>query len=262
VAISTKYAHGVFSWVHLGTTDAAAAKRFYGGLFGWQFEDMPAGPEMTYTFVKLKNQSVGGLYALSKEMLSDGVPSHWLPFINVRDADDIAAKAWQGGGRVVTTPMDVLDVGRMAVLQDPTGAQVAIWQAKTHRGADIVNETGAMCWNELLTPNVETAGRFYGATFGWTADVVDTSADSSYTIFKAGMTQVGGMMARPPQMKDVPPNWLTYFAVMDCDRTARRVGELGGTIRKAPMDIPNIGRFAVCQDGQGAVFAIFTPQSA
>jgi predicted enzyme related to lactoylglutathione lyase len=262
VATSTKYAHGVFSWVHLGTPDPTGAKRFYGNLFGWQFEDMPAGPEMTYTFVKLKNQSVGGLYALSRDMLAQGVPAHWLPFVNVTDVDGIAKNTSQGGGKVLYPPMDVLDVGRMAVLQDPTGAQVAIWQAKTHLGADLINETGAMCWNELMTPDVQAAGRFYGATFGWTAELVDTSADSSYTIFKAGTTQVGGMMARPPQMKDVPPNWLTYFGVTDCDGTAKKVGELGGKILKPPMDIPNIGRFAVCQDGPGAVFAIFTPQNA
>ena len=205
---------------------------------------------------------MAGLYALDKDMLSQGVPSNWVPFVNVVSADDVAKKASESGGKVLYAPMDVLDVGRMAVLQDPTGANIAIWQAKKHLGADIINETDAMCWNELLTPDVKAAGRFYGATFGWTADLVDTSADSSYTIFKAGTTQVGGMMARPPQMSDVPPNWLIYFGVTDCDGTAKKVGELGGKILKAPMDIPNIGRFAVCQDGQGAVFAIFTPQRA
>src|SRR5207302_5328842 len=95
----------------------------------------------------------------------------------------------------------------------------------------------------------------------WSAELVDTSEDSSYTIFKAGTTQVGGMMARPPRLKDVPPNWLTYFAVADCDGAAKQVGELGGTVLKAPDDIPNVGRFAVCKDGQGAVFAVFTPKT-
>ena len=257
MTIGTKYAHGVFSWVHLATTDPGAAKRFYGSLFGWEFEDMPAGPEMTYTFISLKKHSVAGLYALKN------APSHWLPFVNVVDADDVAKKVAQAGGKVLNAPMDVLDVGRMAVLQDPTGANIAIWQAKKHLGADTINETGAICWNELMTPDIGAAGRFYGAAFGWTADLVDTSADSSYTIFKAGTTtQVGGMMARPPRMNDVPPNWLTYFCVTDCDGTAKKVGELHGRVIRPPMDIPNIGRFAVCQDGQGAVFAIFTPQHA
>ena len=257
----TKYAHGVFSWVSLGTPDPTAAKRFYGGLFGWEFEDMPAGPEMTYTFVRSKNQSVGGLAALTKEMLSQGVPPHWMPFVNVTNADEVAKKAAQSGGKVPYPPMDVLDVGRMALLEDPTGAKVAIWQAKAHPGADLVNETGAMCWNELMTPNTEAAGRFYTATFGWTSELVDTSEDSTYTIFKVGDTRVGGMMARPPRLKDVPPNWLTYFAVTSVDDTAKKATNLGGKVIQPPTDIPGIGRFAVCQDGQGAVFALFTPKT-
>jgi predicted enzyme related to lactoylglutathione lyase len=246
--------------VHLATPDPEAAKRFYGSLFGWQFEDMPADPEMAYTFVLLGRRSVAGLYALSPQMRAQGVPPHWLPFINVTNADDTAAKAAQAGGEVVNDPMDVMDAGRMAVVKDPTGAHVAVWQAKTHRGADAVNETGAMCWNELMTPDIEAAGQFYRTTFGWTSDLVDTSADSSYTVFKAGSTQVGGMMARPPQMKEVPPHWLTYFSVADCNGTAAKATKLGGAILKPTTDIPDMGTFAVCRDPQGAVFAIFTPR--
>jgi predicted enzyme related to lactoylglutathione lyase len=211
---------------------------------------------------RLKGQYVIGLNALDKKMLSQGVRPHWVPFINVRSADDVAKKASQAGGKVLIGPNDVLDVGRSAAIQDPTGANFAIWQAKKHGGAGIVNEPGAMCWNELMSPDVEVAGRFYSTVLGWTAELVDTSADSTYTIFKAGTTQVGGMMARPPQMKDVPPNWLTYFAVTDCDGAAEKVGKLGGQVLRPPTDIPDIGRFAVCKDGQGAVFAVFKPQSA
>ena len=256
----TEYAHGDFSWVDLATTDPTAAKSLYGGLFGWQPVDMPAGPGMTYTIFKLKNQDAAALYAMSKDMLSQGVPPHWLPYINVRNADDIAKKASQGGGKVLNGPFDVLDVGRMAPMQDPTGALFAIWQAKKHIGAGIINEPGAMCWNELMTPNVDVAGRFYCTTFDWTAAPMDMGPAGTYTIFKAGTTQVGGMMARPPEMKDVPPHWLTYFAVTDCDGTAKKVGELGGKVLRPPTDIPNVGRFAVCRDGQGAAFAVIKLQ--
>ena len=254
----TEYAHGEFSWANLGTTDVAAAKRFYGSLFGWQFDDMPAGPGMTYTMCRLGDHSAAGLFAL-EQMQVRGVPPHWMPFINVRNADDIATKVTRGGGKVLMGPDDVLDVGRSAGLADPTGARVAIWEAKKHRGAGVINEPGAMCWNELMTPDVDAAGTFYRATFDWTADVIDMGAGSTYTIFKAGTTQIGGMMARPPQMKDVPPHWLTYFAVTDCDAAAAQVGKLGGKVLRPPDDIPDIGRFAVCQDGQGAVFAVFKP---
>lgn len=255
MATRTAYAHGEFSWVNLGTTDPAAAKRFYGGLFGWEFNDMP-GPGMTYTFCELKHQSVGGLFGFPKEL--QGVPPHWIPFINVRNADEIAKRAQQSGGKVVHGPTDVLDSGRSAQIVDPTGANIAIWEPKRHAGAALVSATGAMCWNELLTPDIETAGRFYRTVFDWSSDLVDTSEDSSYTIFKAGSTMIGGMMATTARLKDVPPNWLTYFGVADCDAAAAKAAQLGGKVMQPPTDIPDIGRFAVCRDGQGAVFAVAT----
>lgn len=261
MATTTKYAHGVFSWTQLGTTDTAAAKRFYGGLFGWEFEDMPAPPDMTYTFIRSKGRSVGGLAVLPKEAIEHGAPPHWLPFVNVTNADDVVKKATQAGGKLpMGNAMDVMDAGRMAVLQDPTGAQVAIWQAKTHLGADIVNETGAMIWDELMTPDTNAAGRFYQTTFGWTSEAMDMGEGGTYTIFKAGDMRVAGMMGRPPRLKDVPPHWLTYFAVTNVDDAAKKATSLGGKILQPPIDIPNVGRFAVCQDAQGAVFALFTPK--
>lgn len=262
MATRTEYQHGEFSWVNLAAKDPAAAKRFYGGVFGWQFNDMPAGPGMTYTFCELNHNSVGGLFAIGAEM--GGAPPHWMPFINVRDADEIAKRATQNGGKVLQGPSDVLDAGRSAALADPTGARVAIWEPKRHKGAALVGEAGAMCWNEIMTPDIEAAGRFYRTVFDWSSDVVDTSEDSSYTIFKAGTTMIGGMMARPARLRDVPPNWLTYFGVTDCDASAAKVKELGGTLRQPPTDIPGIGRFAVCGDGEGAVFAIarFNPPAS
>lgn len=261
MATSTKYAHGVFSWTTLGTTDTAAAKRFYAGVFGWQFEDMPAGPGQTYTFALVGNQSVAGLSALSKEMQAQGVPTHWMPFVNVTNADDVAKKAAQNGGKVLNEPMDVMDEGRMALLEDPTGAKIAIWQAKEHTGAARINETGAMCWDELMTPNTAAAGKFYKATFGWTDEKVDMGQHGTYTIFKTGDKQVGGMMARPANLTNVPPHWLTYFGAANVDDTAKKVTNLGGKVMQPPTDIPNVGRFAVCQDPQGAVFALFTPKT-
>jgi len=216
---------------------------------------------MTYTFCELNRNTVGGLFAISTEM--GGVP-HWMPFINVRNADEIAKRATQNGGKLLQGPSDVLAAGRSAVLVDPTGARAAIWEPKRHTGAALVGEAGAMCWNEIMTPDIAAAGRFYRAVFDWSSDLVDTSEDSSYTIFKAGTTMIGGMMARPPRLRDVPPNWLTYFGVTDCDASAVKVKELGGAFRQPPTDIPGIGRFAVCGDEEGAVFAIarFNPPAS
>jgi predicted enzyme related to lactoylglutathione lyase len=126
----------------------------------------------------------------------------------------------------------------------------------------VINEPGAMCWNELSTTDVEAAGKFYRATFGWTTSPMDMGGGMTYTIFKAGDEQVGGMMALTPQMKGVPPHWLTYFAVSDCDGTAKKVTELGGQVLVPPTDIPNVGRFAVSQDGQRAAFAFIKLQTA
>ena len=112
-----------------------------------------------------------------------------------------------------------------------------------------------------MTPNVDVAGKFYCTTFDWTAEPMDMGPAGTYTIFRAGSTQIGGMMATPAQMKDVPPHWLTYFGVTDCDGTVKKVGELGGKVLRPPTDIPNVGRFAVCRDGQGAAFAVFKAQN-
>ena len=250
----TEYQHGEFSWVNLATSDVAASKQFYGGLFGWRFNDVPAGPGQTYTFCELGGKSVAGLGAIPPEMAH--VPPHWMPYINVRSADEIAKRSKANGGNVVEGPFDVLDAGRMGVLADPTGARVAVWEPKKTRGAALVGEAGAMCWNELMTPDIDTAGRFYRTVFDWSSDVVDTSEDSTYTIFKAGTTMIAGMMARPQRLKDVPPNWLTYFGVKDCDASTAKARELGGKINMPPTDIPDIGRFSVIADPQGAVFAI------
>ncbi|HET7265619.1 MAG TPA: VOC family protein [bacterium] len=254
MATRTEYQHGEFSWVQLGTNDPAASRRFYGGLFGWQFNDMPAGPNMTYTFLELDHKSVGG--AFDTKDMGEHIPPHWMPFINVRSADEIAKRTKANGGRVLMGPDDVMDVGRQVAIADPTGARVAVWEAKKHKGAALVGEDGAMCWNELMTPDIEAAGRFYRTVFDWSSELVDTSADSSYTIFKGGSTMIAGMMARPQRLKDVPPNWLTYFGVKDVDASAAKVRELGGRINMPPTDIPDIGRFSVCADPQGAVLAI------
>ncbi len=257
----TKYAHGQFSWVELGTTDAAAAKKFYGGLFGWTFDDMPAGPDMVYTMCKLGNHTACALYAMGEEMQS--VPPHWLSYVTVDDVDQATAKAKQNGAKAMKEPFDVMDVGRMAVITDPTGAHLAMWQPKKHIGAGIWGDPGAAIWNELFTTNVDQAGKFYAQTFGWKTQAVDMGPMGTYTLFSGDgtkQTQRGGMMGLPPQMRGAPPHWLAYFASSDVDAQAKKATELGGQVLSPPTDIPgNIGRFAIVRDPQGAVFALFAP---
>jgi predicted enzyme related to lactoylglutathione lyase len=256
-----KHEHGQFSWAELATTDSAGAKRFYGGLFGWTFDDQPAGPGMVYTMNRLGAHLVSALFEPHAATAAQGAPPHWLSYVTVDDADATAAKAKAAGGKVSKEPFDVFDVGRMAVLEDPTGAKLAIWQPKKHAGAGIVNEPGALCWNELFTDNVDAAGKFYVQTFGWRSESVDMGPMGTYTLFsKDGSkgTNRAGMMPMPPNMKGAPPSWLVYFAASDCDASAKKVEGLGGKVLAPPTDIPgNIGRFAVVSDPQGAVFALF-----
>lgn len=253
----TKFEHGDFSWVDLGTTDAEAAKSFYGGLFGWSFQDMPAGPNMTYSFAKVGDAVVGGLYKMGPEM--QGIPPNWLSYINVTDVDATTAKVEGNGGKVMKGPFDVMDQGRMSVLQDPSGGTVAFWQSKKFSNPTLKRDPGSMCWNELLTTNVDAAGKFYATTVGWKTEGMDMGPMGTYTIFSrdgSKDTQVAGMMAHP--MKGVPSAWIAYFATTDVDASAKKTTELGGKVVTEPMDIPNIGRFAMVQDPQGAVFALFT----
>jgi hypothetical protein len=249
------YAPGTFCWVELGTTDGEAAKKFYTELFGWDFTDNPIGPDMVYTMLKLNGKDVGALYKMMPEMTAQGIPPHWLSYVSVTSADETATKAKEAGGTVRKDPFDVFTVGRMAVIQDPTGATFALWQAGTHKGAGVVNVPNSFCWNELATPDTEKAGDFYTKLFGW-GKKVQQMGPMTYTSFMNGDRPAGGMYKPAPEMGNIPPNWLVYFAVDDTDAKVKKAEELGAKSIAPPMDIPDVGRFAILQDPQGAAFAI------
>jgi hypothetical protein len=248
----TRHEPGSFCWPELATTDPAGAKKFYAGLFGWTANDQPAGPDMVYSILQLGGRDAGALYELEKAQQERGVPPHWNTYVSVESADDAAKKARELGAKVIAGPFDVMEAGRMAILQDPTGAVFCVWQAKNNIGARVINEPGALCWSELDTNDTDSAERFYTKLFGWT-----TKVSPEYTEFDRGSTPIGGMMRIPKEWGDVPPNWLPYFAVSDCDATAAKAKELGGSVTVPPTDIPNVGPFAVLQDPQGAVFAVY-----
>ena len=250
----TTHAPGTFCWVELGTTNVDAAKKFYSGLFGWEPTDTPAG-ETIYTLLKLRGRDAGGLYALQKEQLAEGVPPNWLAYVAVASANDATSKATSLGAKSLMGPVDVMDFGRMSVLQDPAGAVFAVWQAKDHPGAGVRDEPGSISWSELLTRDTMAAGKFYSGLFGWTMKDISMQ-DMTYTLFSKGSTQAAGMMSIRKEWGPMPSNWLTYFAVDDCDARADRAKRLGGKIGHPPTDVPGIGRFSVLQDPQGAFFAI------
>jgi uncharacterized protein len=257
---SPEYAPGTFCWVELGTTDGEAAKKFYTELFGWEFIDNPIGPDMVYTMLKLNGKDVGALYQMPPDMRSQGIPPHWLSYVSTSSADESAEKAKSSGAAILKDPFDVFDIGRMAVIQDPTGAVFAVWEPRKHKGAGIVNVPNSFCWNELATSDTAKASDFYTNIFGWGKDVMTTGSPHlgpmEYTMFSNNERPAAGMYKIQPQMGEVPPHWLVYFAVDDCDAKAQKATELGAKIFAPPADIPGIGRFSILQDPQGAVFAI------
>ncbi len=252
----TEYTPGTFSWVDLGTTDGEAAKKFYGNLFGWDLTDFPAGEAGVYTMAQLNGKDVAALYQMGEEQQAQGMPPCWNSYVSVANAAESAEKVKQLGGNVLTEPFDVMDAGRMAMVQDPTGAVFAIWEPKTHIGAKLVNEPGTLTWNELATGDTAKAGEFYAGVFGWGVEV-QKMPTGDYTIFNNGDRPNAGMMPMLEEWgDDIPPHWLVYFAVDDCDASVEKAKELGAKIAMPATDIPDVGRFAVVQDPQGAVFSI------
>lgn len=246
-----------FCWVELSTTDPAAAKQFYAKIFGWQLSDMES-PNGSYTVAKVGDGNVCGMMLLPEEAKKMGAPPNWLSYVAVSDANAAVQKIESLGGKVLKAPFEAGGMGVMAVIQDPTGAVFAIWQEKQSMGGFLYAETGASCWNELMTPNVDAAGKFYANAFGWKPDAMQMES-MVYTVFKNGETMVGGMMGTPKEMPGAPPAWAVYFSVKSADDTAKNVKANGGNVLNPPTDIPKIGRFAVLADPQGAVFCVLQP---
>jgi uncharacterized protein len=253
----TEYARGTFCWTDLTTTDQDAAKAFYGGLFGWEADDLPVGDQMVYSMQKLGGKDVAAISPQPQMQRDAGVPPAWNSYVSVEDADAVAEKAKELGATVHAPPFDVMESGRMAVIQDPQGAFFELWQAKQHFGAALVNATGAFVWNELATPDVDAAKAFYGELFGWTFDAFE-SGPGPYSVIKNGDNGNGGI--REPQPGE-PPNWSVFFGVDDTDAGLAKVEELGGSKMAGPIDI-QIAKIGVVQDPQGAVFNIYAGELA
>src|SRR5262245_17223779 len=152
---------GSFCWIEVGTTDRLAAKNFYSKLFGWTAEDMPMGPDMTYTLFRIGGNDVGGAYPLMKEQIDAHVPPQWMLYVKVESADAAAAKAVQLGGKQIVPPSDIPNVGRFAVLQDPAGAHISIFQLGQHHGMTVFGDVNALCWADLNSQDAEKAANFY-----------------------------------------------------------------------------------------------------
>lgn len=251
-----QHAPGTLSWFDVSTPDLAAARKFYGALFGWEFS--PEGPPESgyYTTATKGGRTVAGL---AKHRGDSPAPPSWSVFFATADADATAEAVNKHGGTVVMEPMDVFDHGRMLWFSDPTGAHVGVWEPKVHHGAQVVDEHGAMCWAEVNTPDMAKAVKFYTALFDLSPQVLE--GPTAYTVLNRGSTAVAGVLQMTEEWKGVPPHWMPYFAVDDVDGSVKIVERGGGKVGVAPFDTP-YGRIAVVSDPSGITFSIMTPTPA
>src|SRR5256885_5001522 len=209
-----EHAPGSFCWIELATTDGPGAKKFYTELFGWEAQDSPIGPDMVYTMLKLNGKDVGALFQKG-EMMKD-VPTHWASYVSVNSADETVAKAKSLGGTIRQEAFDVMDVGRMAVITDPTGATFCIWEPKKHKGVGVKGETNSLCWNELLTNETDKAIDFYTKLFGWKTKT--DSGATPYTEIINGEEHIGGDLRIVAPIGDMPPHLALDVSLPDSDR--------------------------------------------
>jgi predicted enzyme related to lactoylglutathione lyase len=244
----TSYPPGTFSWAELATSDAVAAKAFYASLFGWDYDDNPIPGGQVYSMARRDGEQVAALFGSDQ-------PPHWNCYVTVASAEATTARARELGGSVISEPFDVMGLGQMAVIADPAGAALCLWQPQAHIGAALVNTPGALTWNDLITPDADGAARFYGELFGWTAEEIPDAG--GYRVIRNGERTNGGIMPLDPAASQTPANWMPYFGHEDVDRVVGEIDGLGGRLHNGPVRMPQ-GSIAVLGDPQGAVFAVWT----
>ncbi len=247
------YTHGEFSWVDLATEETDKARDFYSALFGLTFRDELEGDEVVYTLGLKDDKPVLGLLQKPQEMREQCIPNVWETYISVNSADEALAEVTAAGGTPMGPVMEPSGAGRMAVVADPSGAVVMLWEAIGQDGAAIKGAHGTLCWNQLVSSDVEAALAFYSEILGWQSTPLDMEGG-------VGITLEGEMIASagPLPAPGIPSHWQVYFAVNDCDATTELCQELGGQVIVPPMDTPP-GRMAQLVDDTGAVFWVITP---
>jgi predicted enzyme related to lactoylglutathione lyase len=289
------YIPGVPCWVDTSQPDAGSAIDFYGGLFGWEFEEiMPPSSEGKY-FIARGESASSSIFDTSGDLRSGDVAAvrsisqaapptaMWNTYFWVDNADEAASKVRAAGGEVVTEPFDCMDACRMAVFTDPEGAAFGLWEAKEHKGAGLVNDPGALVFNGLNTRDAEGARSFYGSVFGWQTGAIGGGAegwtlpgygdwlerehqpDLRKQMREAGAPEgfedvVASIIPIADDQPDTPPHWSVTFAVADADATAAKATELGGKVIVPPFDAPwstptYTIRLTVIGDPQGATFS-------
>lgn len=249
-----RHTPGTLSWVDLMTPDLEGAQKFYGSLFGWTF-DVGTPETGHYTSCNLGGRRAAGM---GKRPEDATFPSVWSVYFEGEDADQLAESIRANGGQIMMGPMDVMEFGRMLIAADPTGAVFGIWQPKTHAGAQVIEEPGAMIWHEINTRDHTKAADFYCRVFGLEARKLDAPGIDYMTLHKGSKTVGGVLQINEQWPANLPPHWMAYFHVADVDASAAQVKELGGMVHVPPFDTP-YGRQSVVTDPFGAAFSIMTP---
>ena len=243
---------GTPGWMDLSTADAEGAKEFYGGLFGWEWEDVP-GPDggVMYSLGSLNGRLAAGMSQITPEM--GNVPTAWNIYFITDSADESHAAALAAGGAELMAPCDIMDSGRMAFMADDQGAPFGLWEPRGHRGVEVAMEPGAYRWTDLIAPDLERAARFYGAVFGWGLGDAHSGGGPVYKLWMRDGEMVAGLM--PPPSPDVPNCWTVYFGTADAAAHVAQATQLGGQVMRGPFPTPG-GDIAVLQDPQGGVFSV------
>jgi len=269
-----RYPNGFPGWIDLQTPDPDGAKAFYGELFGWVAEDVPTdgGPpySMLYRGAIGKGNLVCGLGPMAAQQVEAGMPSVWATYVLVGDVDEMVTAAPGAGGSVVMPAMDVTGQGRMAVVADPSGAAIGLWQPDGHEGADIFNVPNAWVWSDLQSHDLAAALPFYEELFGWRWEqssgggmpYLVAHLDAKGEGAEGVDTSVAGAMSTPPGVPDEAPSWWgVYFTVAACDDAVAATQDLGGSLVVGPMDI-DMGRWALLSDPFGAMFYVMSVATA
>jgi predicted enzyme related to lactoylglutathione lyase len=248
---------GRFCWVELHTTNPPAARRFYGDLFGWTFDETPMGDASagsgSYAIARLNGRRVAGLMAQREQAAKRGAPSNWACYVAVADVAASAAAVVKLGGQIVDGPAP-MGPGTFALARDPAGGLFSLWQAPPPADPPLLAAPGALSWNELVSSDVGAARSFYTQLFSWTTEAFGPGG--RYTVFKQGDATIGGLTPHPPGPGEDTSHWASYFAVADADATFAKAIALGAQVMIQLTDVPGVGRFGWLQDPQGAAFAI------
>ena len=253
--IRESHVHGTPSWCDMASRDIETAKAFYGALFGWEMATAPEPEAGGYTMALLDGKAAAALMPQQQEQIDMGIPPHWQTYFTVNDVDAMPAKVESAGGTVMAPPFDVMTAGRMMVAVDRGGAVFCLWEARDAIGSEVVNEPGAYTWAELYTGDPAADAPFYAELLGLSVGTEEMGPDMTMTFLQHRGDDVGVATVLPLMAEDMPPHWMPYFGVVDCDESMALVRELGGQIHMGPMDIAP-GRFSVVADPEGAAFAI------